>query len=325
MVPAMKPERAGSPGESLRRLVAECGAAAYAVTSATAVEERMDTTYDRWIAGGKHAGMHYLENHMPLRHDPRLLLDGAASIICLAFPYAPPEAAAADPRWALYALGDDYHDVLRRRLGTLCEEMRKEWGGDYRICIDSAPIHERYWAVRSGLATPTLNGNVSVSGIGTMAFLAEILTTLDLPAERPEESGPACTRCGLCRRSCPAGAIPEGEEIAGIDASRCLNYLTIEHRGDWTPWQQQLLTGEDGEPRALFGCDICQRVCPLNARERSVIPEFHPRDIFLSDSLTPARIREMTQPEFSTLFRGSPVKRAKLAGLRRNAGANPES
>lgn len=320
----MRPEKERTPEESLRRLIAESGAAAYAVTPATTVEERLDISYGRWIADGRHGGMHYLENHMALRHDPRLLLEGAASIICLAFPYAPPEASEVDARWALYALGDDYHDVLRRRLGTLCEEMRNEWGGDYRICIDSAPIHERYWAVRSRLATPTLNGNVSVSGIGTMAFLAEIITTLELPQEHPAEPAQGCSGCGLCRRSCPTGAISEGSELTGIDASRCINYLTIEHRGEWTSAQRSLLGAENGEPRALFGCDICQRVCPLNARERSVLPEFHPRDIFLSGKLTSRRILEMTQTEFSTIFRGSPVKRAKLAGLRRNAGAKPE-
>lgn len=308
------------------------GAAAFAICRAAPVECSHTHIYKHWLDTGMHASMHYMTHHMHLRDDPRLLLDGACSVICVAFNYRQrsPEAARGV---ATYALGDDYHDTLRKRLKAVTERMKGIFGGDYRICIDSAPIPERYWAVKSGLASLTANGNVAIPEAGSMIFLTEILTTLSLEEGRHSlgtdsgslQSGTAgstarhCSGCGKCRQACPTGALLEN---GLVDARRCLNYLTIEHRGPWSGTQRNLATLPDGQPASLFGCDICQRACPLNAGENPpIIPEFTPRPLFRGEIpvLTPVKIAQMSQEEFSATFSKSPIKRAKLAGLKRNA------
>ncbi len=307
-------------------LDSETGACAYGVGRIGAMPPEDVLKYEEWLSEGHAAGMLYLHNHLHIRQEPALLLEGSKSIISLAFPYSP---AARRERSlsavATYAYGDDYHDVLRRRLTGAAERLRDIFGGEYRICIDSAPIFERYWAQKCGVGERCDNGLISVPGYGTRVFLAEILSTAEIPAERGRKtpltasvSPGSCLKCGACLKACPAGAL---RADSTVDARKCLSYLTIEHRGDWDETGEKAMRTEAGR-RILFGCDICQDVCPLNAPiNRTVpptdIPEFNARPDILA--LTAEQASTMTQTEFSTLFKGSAIKRTKLAGLNRNA------
>ena len=340
----------------LRSLRAE-GAAAVAVAQVGSVEERVRERYLRWLAAGDNAGMEYMRNWLDLRFDPRLLLEGARSVICVAFPYPDHPGIIAS-----YALGSDYHDVLRQRLCRAVEGLRECFGGEYRICVDSAPVLERYWAERSGLGRRGRNGLIYVPGLGSRVFLAEIFTTVEgttvehhtveFSSEEltydPAGSLSQCRgnrecvkemlcppQCRRCIDACPAGAL---REDGTVRASRCLSYLTIEHRGDWDEEGREAMQTPAGR-HTLYGCDICQRVCPLNIPAKRTgeallaadfslrsesntaaslfLPEFSPRPEIAS--LTPEKALSLTDDEFSRLFKGSPIKRAKAAGLRRNA------
>ncbi|MDE6717071.1 MAG: tRNA epoxyqueuosine(34) reductase QueG [Muribaculaceae bacterium] len=308
------------------------GAVAVGVSAADVTPPEAMQAFDRWIAAGHNAGMGYMANHRAIRRDPGLLLEGARSVISLAFPFAPSRFRdSSEGMIACYAYGDDYHDALRARLSEAVEELRAEFGGEWRVCIDSAPLLERYRAVRAGIGSTGRNGAVIVPGFGSMVFLAELITTLELPETSRPESSPsncdmtqylemphtqACLNCGACVRACPGRAIlPDGT----VDARRCLSYLTIEHRGEWEPDVARGIMDSPVGKSVMFGCDICLRVCPLN---KSIPPtdiaEFQPRDeIFY---LRRREVESMTPEEFSRRFKGSPLKRAKLSGLKRNCG-----
>jgi len=248
--------------------------------------------------------MEYMERYREVRNDPRQLLEGAKSILCCAFPYA----QADDRRSPLicdYAVGDDYHEVLRKRLSAVAGLMEQsEPGSKTRICIDTAPIRERYWAARAGIGFIGLNNQLIVPGIGSKVFLAEILWSAE--ADYGEAQTGDCGRCGACVKACPGQAL---DGSGGIDCNRCLSYLTIEHRGE--------LPDDLCLPGRIYGCDICQDVCPHNRHTAKALPEFECRDSIMTLDL--ARISAITQPEFSAIFTHSAVKRAKLAGLKRNA------
>lgn len=290
-----------------------------------------------WLDKGLNAGMDYMNRNLDIRFSPQMLLEGAKSIICLAFNYTPqrlrdPELAQI----ASYAYGLDYHDVIRKRLEKCVDELLKAFGGDYRICIDSAPVLERFWAERSGLGTRCDNGLITVGEYGTRVFLAEIITSLpidDITDKDTHEEKPTvfygrkigekedratiaggCTHCGACSRACPGNAL-SGDGT--VDARSCLSYLTIEHKGPWEGDGAEAMATLWGR-HTLFGCDLCQIVCPLNVNAPATeIPEFRPIDGIME--MTGAEAAAMTQDEFSRMFKGSPIKRTKLAGLQRNA------
>jgi len=310
--------------DEIKRLLADAGVFKSGVASLSEpVGPESILRYNRWIADGRHATMSYLEKYPDLRRDPRRLLEGAQSLISCAFNYYYPPADKPSPlKWASYALGDDYHDVIRERLGRVTRLITSSTGAECRICVDTAPLRERYWAVRAGLGFIGLNNQLIIPGAGSRFFLGEIITTLPLAADSP------CTQtCGGCRRCidrCPGKALDtietvnnyDGRSVATtegrIDSRKCLSYLTIEHRG---PLPEGLNPG-----RRIYGCDECQDACPHNADSPvSTIHEFRPRPEILR--LTAADISAMNQEEFSSLFRRSAIKRAKLAGLQRNAAA----
>ncbi len=299
--------------EEVRKALIEAGAVAVGFAAAGDVSEGQALTYDRWIKEGKHAGMEYLPRHALLKKNPRNVLESVRTVITTAWSHHPAEWRADSlPQIACYAWGDDYHDVLRRRIAAAISPLMDSYGGDWRICIDSAPIAERYWAVRSGIARRGLNGSVIVDNFGSDIFLAEVLTSHQIAPDAPEER--FCDRCGACVRRCPTGAL-KGDGT--VDARRCLSYLTIEHRGEWSREGEEAMNTPVGRA-TLFGCDICRRVCPHNRDvPPTAIAEFSPRPGMLE--LTAEEIRAMTQEEFSRRFKGSPLKRARLAGLLRNA------
>lgn len=283
------------------------GIYALGVARAKTVDTEGVARYERWIADGCHASMDYLEKYADARSDPRLLLDGARSIIVAAFNYHHlPVQSPGSARIAEYAHGDDYHLVVRQRLEALAGIISERYGGTTRVCVDTAPLRERYWAVEAGVGFIGRNSQLIIPNAGSRFFLGTILTTAEFAADSP--STERCVGCDRCVNACPGGAIIAGRNA--VDARRCLSFLTIESRED-------LPEGVDLRGN-LYGCDICQNVCPHNEDSPlSTITEFSLRAP-LAD-LTAAEVEQMTQEEFSAMFRRSAIKRAKLAGLRRNA------
>lgn len=209
------------------------------------VDSEAESRFTRWLADGRNASMDYMANHRDLRSDPRLLLEGAQTLIAVAFPYFTSEPIGLNI--ALYARGRDYHEVIRERLGEIATRLP----GQARVCVDSAPLRERYWARRTGLGAIGRNNQLYVPGYGSYCVLGFILSTERFEFEPKPELGDPCGDCTLCINACPGSCLsPDGR---ALDARNCESYLSIEHRGDLT---RKLHT--------IAGCDVCQRVCPLN-------------------------------------------------------------
>lgn len=261
--------------------------------------------YAHWINDGRHGEMEYLSRYNDIRNDPRLLLPSARTIISCAINYYPRQKQKPHaPQIASYALGQDYHEVVRMKLSSLALFIKTHWGGDTRVCVDTAPLRERYWAVKAGLGFIGKNNQLIIPGRGSYFFLGEILTTLQIPENEPCALN--CAQCGACIKACPNGAIsPDGT----FDARRCLSYLTIEYRGE--------LPDDLSLSNRVYGCDTCQNVCPhnLNAQPTN-IEEFNASSELLQ--LDRKAMEEMTQEQFSSIFRHSAVKRTKYAGFMRN-------
>ena len=330
--------------------MAEAGAVGCGVVTLGPVEEEAELMYQRWLSEGKHGDMAYLAKYDEVRHDPRLLLDGAKSMIVAAFSYyfdddngpagmnrpnkpngankpnkidniestdntdhlkeADLPADGGGLRWARYALGRDYHEEVRERLGRVAEAITRETGATCRVTVDTAPLRERYWAVKAGVGFIGVNNQLIIPGAGSWCVLGEILTTLDLEPDQPNTD--SCLGCMRCVRACPGHAL---DGHGGMDARRCRSYLSIEKK-----YQE----GEEESMPPLgcriYGCDICQEVCPHNVGVKSSeIENFRPRPAILA--LTREDILAMEQADFSRILSHSAIKRAKLAGLQRDARA----
>lgn len=246
--------------------------------------------------------MEYLARYDQMRLDPTQLLDGAQTIVSCAFPYRLQQNCAI----ASYAIGDDYHEVLRQRLNKVAQKLAETYGATTRVCVDTAPLLERYWAVKSGIGFIGRNHQLIVPGYGSAVLLGEILTTADIEPDAPCTF--TCGDCMKCVNSCPGGALlPDGS----FDARRCLSYLTIEYRGE-------LDDGIDLHGR-IYGCDECQLCCPHNHNMANVEPlhELAPRPEVAQ--LTAADVIDMDHDAYCTTFRHSAIRRAKLQQLQRNA------
>ena len=298
--------------EKIRELLLSSGAVAVGFTKAGKVTEEVSKKYSGWIEAGNHAGMSYLVRHIKLRKNTDNVLPNAKTVISLAFSYSPKERRNPDlPMIAGYALGCDYHDVIRKRLTPLVSELIRNYGGDWRICVDSAPMEERFWAVKSGLGFIGRNGALIVEGCGSYCFLAEILTTVEMEQDKSMQND--CLNCGKCIKACPSGAI---NSDCTIDSRKCLSYITIEKKGDFNNDEKKLLTKT--KTGILFGCDICLDVCPHNADiTPSSIEEFKANDEMIA--LTAKAILDMDETQIRESFKHSPVKRAGFNGMIRNA------
>lgn len=296
--------------EAIRAKALEIGFSACGFASVSDVPEAVYQHWQRWIADGKHASMGYMEQHAALRRNPQGLLPDARTVISLALNYYPSVSIpAGNPRFARYAYGADYHDVMRRMMGELVEYIQSLQCCDCRCCCDTAPIFERYWAVQAGVGFVGRNSQLIIPGRGSYFFLGEVLTTLTLPQDKPLMS--QCGDCRKCVGACPVGAIGEDRSI---DARRCISCQTIENR-DAIPAEVAQRMG-----RRVYGCDTCQEVCPHNRHATPThVAAFAPRAEFLT--LTYQRMRALTQADFSRIFACSAVKRAKYQGLMRNVEA----
>jgi epoxyqueuosine reductase len=266
-----------------------------------------------WLAKGGHATMAWMERDPGRRADPRLLLEGAKTILCAGMNYYTPARHAggqSEGKISRYAWGDDYHDVLGKRLDALLSSIRERHPGiNGMVYVDSGPVMEKAWAQRAGLGWQGKHTNVISQEIGSWFFLGEIILDAEVEPDAPETDH--CGNCTLCIEACPTGAIT-GPYV--LDAGRCISYLTIEHRGPFPREAAGLLDGW------LFGCDVCQEVCPWNDRAvRTAEPAFEPRGGHVGRD--PRRVLGMTEEDFRKEFRKSPVRRAKFEGLRRNAEA----
>ena len=275
----------------------------------------MDTAphFDRWLDRGYAGEMHYLPKWAHKRRDSRLPYEGVRSAIVVAMSYGGAEPSGPVAR---YARGDDYHDVLDVKLRELHAWMRAELGRDVRgrAYVDTGPLLERDLARRAGLGWFGKNTNLINPTLGSFFFLGALLVDLELAPDEPFASD-HCGTCTRCIDACPTDAIVEPRVL---DATKCISYLTIEAKGEIP----SVLRESIGE--LLYGCDICQDVCPWNEKFSRALPEgspFAPREALAAkDARTLAReLLAMTQQEFSRAFSNSPMKRAKLRGLKRNA------
>ena len=254
--------------------------------------------------------MRYMENYFDLRIDPSKLVPGAKSVITLLMNYFPGVQQPEDtPRIAKYAYGDDYHDVIRARLKQLLEKMRSVIGEiDGRGFVDSAPVLERSWAVRSGLGWIGKNGNLLNRQAGSFFFIATLIVDIPLEYDTPF-AGDFCGSCTRCIDACPTEAISD-ERV--VDGSKCISYFTIELKDQLIP---DAMKGRFDN--WLFGCDTCQDVCPWNRFARpSGEPAFTPLSAILN--FRTRDWEELTEEKFREIFRRSAIKRTRWTGIRRN-------
>jgi epoxyqueuosine reductase len=265
---------------------------------------------ESWLNQGRHGTMHYMENHFDLRIDPTRLVPGARSVITLLMNYFPArEQPAGVPRVARYAYGDDYHEVIRSKLKTLLAAIRQEIGEvEGRGFVDSAPVLERSWAVRSGLGWVGKNGNLLHRQAGSFFFIATLIVDLPLDYDDPF-AGDYCGTCRRCIDACPTGAILDDKVV---DGSKCISYFTIELKDQLIPDQMK-----DKFEDWVFGCDTCQDVCPWNRFSKATTEAaFTPLPAILNFST--ADWEELTEERFKEIFRKSAISRTRFAGLRRN-------
>ncbi|MGH9766808.1 MAG: tRNA epoxyqueuosine(34) reductase QueG [Blastocatellia bacterium] len=268
-----------------------------------------------WLARGFHGQMSYMARDPQRRADPRLLLPSAKSVICVALNYFRPEKRVDDPaagKISRYAWGDDYHDVLRDKLKSLLEWVRgRAPEADGKICVDSAPMMDKAWAARAGLGWIGKHTNLITKEFGSWVFLGELLLSIELDYDSFVEPD-HCGKCRACIDACPTQAIIAPYQL---DATRCISYGTIELREPELP--EPIKSNLENW---VFGCDICQDVCPWSRFSKETGEQrFEPREGVVEPNLR--EMIEMSREEFSTRFRKSAVKRAKLAGLQRNARA----
>ena len=295
----------------IRELARRSGFELAGVAAATPAEDR--TRYHEWVAAGRAGKMGYLtDRRAALRDDPRNLLAAACSVISVGKLYQTPWPHStrfhdAERAWiSRYAWGEDYHELMRRGLERLDGLLRESAGVPYesRICVDTAPLLERSYARLAGLGWIGRNTCLINQREGSWFFLGELLVSLPIPPDAPPPD-----RCGTCMRcveACPTAALVPGQ---GLDATRCISYFTIELRGA-IPQEHRAATGAH-----VFGCDICQDVCPWNGRAPvTADPAFAPRRFA-------PRLEELAaigEEEFRAMFRGTPVVRARYSGFLRN-------
>lgn len=263
---------------------------------------------ERWLKNGFQGEMHYMENHFDKRLDPTLLVDGAKSVISLLLNYYPESTQNPESyQISKYAYGQDYHFVIKDKLKELLHFIQNEIGEvNGRAFVDSAPVLDKAWAAKSGLGWIGKNANLITQKTGSFYFIAELIVDLELDYDTPTTDH--CGTCTACIDACPTQAIVAPYVV---DGSKCISYFTIElkdqlppeMKGAWNDW--------------MFGCDVCQDVCPWNRFAKPhQEPAFNPHPDLLQ--LTKKDWEEITEDTFRKVFKNSAVKRTKYEGLKRN-------
>ena len=263
---------------------------------------------EKWLQEGRHGEMGYMENHFDKRLDPTVLVEGSKSVISLLLNYYPKEKQRDDSyKISKYAYGTDYHFVIKDKLKKLMQFMQEEIGEvGGRAFVDSAPVLDKAWAAKSGLGWIGKNSNLLSKKTGSFFFIAELIVDLELEYDTPVTDH--CGSCTACIDACPTGAIVDPYKV---DGSKCISYFTIElkeelpneMKGQFDDW--------------MFGCDVCQDVCPWNRFSKPhEEPLFDPNPDLLS--MTRKDWEEITEDVFRKVFKKSAVKRTKFSGLTRN-------
>ena len=264
---------------------------------------------ERWLKSGMHGKMAYMANHFDKRLDPTKLVDGAKSVISLTLNYFPEstQSDATSPKISKYAFGEDYHFVIKRKLKDLIHLINEEIGElDGRAFVDSAPVLDKAWAARSGLGWIGKNGNLITPQVGSFFFICELILDLELEPDQPITDH--CGTCRACIDACPTEAIVQPYVV---DGSKCISYFTIELK-------EAIPTGmKEMFDNWMFGCDVCQDVCPWNRFSKPHnTTEFNAHPDLLD--MSKRDWGEMTEDVFKKVFNQSAVKRTKFTGLKRN-------
>jgi epoxyqueuosine reductase len=264
---------------------------------------------EKWLKKNMHGDMQYMENHFDKRLDPTKLVDGSKSVISLLLNYFPSheQKDKTAPKISKYAYGTDYHFVIKDKLKSLLNYIQEEIGDIHgRAFVDSAPVLDKAWAARSGLGWIGKHSNLLTHQVGSFYFIAELIVDLELDYDTPTTDH--CGSCSSCLDACPTQAIIEPYVV---DGSKCISYFTIElkdnipneFKGKFDNW--------------MFGCDVCQDVCPWNRFSKSHNePLFDPKPELLN--MTKNDWQDITEEVFNRIFKNSAVKRTKYSGLKRN-------
>ncbi len=292
--------------QQIKNKANELGFSAVGISKADFLENESQILKD-WLEKGFHGEMHYMENHFEKRTDPRILVEGAKSVISVLLNYYPEEKQIDNTyKISKYAYGKDYHYVVKEKLHSLFEFINDEIGDiNGRAFVDSAPVMDKVWASKSGLGWIGKNTNLISKEFGSFVFIGELIIDLELDYDLSIKD--YCGNCTKCIDACPTKAINPYQ----LDARKCISYLTIEKKdeipeefkGKWNDW--------------IFGCDICQDVCPWNSKLKS-----HNIEAFnISNelkSLSKEEWQDLEESKFKKLFKNSPIERTKFEGLKRN-------
>ena len=297
--------------EIIKKKAADLGFSSCGISQARFLKEE-EKKFEDWLNHGYHGSMDYLNKNFDKRLDPRKLVDGSKSVISLTYNYYPPKKLVRKNNFIIskYAYGKDYHKILKKKLRKLFFFMKENIGNiEGRVFVDSAPVHERAWAKLSGLGWIGKNSLLINKKMGSYFFIAEIISDLDLEYDSPVSD--MCGKCTRCIDACPTDAITKAQVI---DAQKCISYLTIENKKKIPKELQKNMNGY------IFGCDICQEVCPWNRfskphNEESFLPNKEIKKYRKKDWI------ELTEETFNIIFKGSAIKRTKYKGLKRNIKA----
>ena len=293
--------------EQIKLIAANHGFSFCGISKAEFLEEQA-SRLELWLESKFHGEMHYLENYFDKRLDPRLLVPGAKSVVSLIYNYYPNQFQKESTyQIAKYAYGEDYHEVVKAKCELMLQEIRKVIGHvEGRFFVDSAPVMERAWAEKSGLGWIGKHGLLINQKMGSFFFLAELI--LDVECQSDEKIKDHCGTCTKCIDACPTEAILPNKTL---NASRCISYLTIELKEQIPDQFKSKMNNW------IFGCDICQDVCPWNRFSKGHSePAFEPQDGLLEFSKK--EWEELNEDLFKKLFKNSAIKRTKYKGLIRN-------
>jgi epoxyqueuosine reductase len=292
----------------IKRLAYELGFAFCGISQSGFLEDEAPRL-ERWLSSGKAGKMEYMSNHFDKRLDTRLLVPDSKSVISLLYNYYPEKKQVSDTfKISKYAYGQDYHYVIKDKMNALLEQIRKHFGEvEGRVFVDSAPVMDKAWAKKAGLGWIGKNSNLIHPKKGSFFFIAELILDIELEADGPIKD--FCGTCTRCIDACPTEAIVEPYVV---DGSKCISYLTIELKDEILPSE---FSGKMND--WVFGCDVCQDVCPWNRfSSPHSEPLFQPNEKLLN--LSKNEWNELSDEYFQELFKKSAVKRTKKSGLMRN-------